>query len=159
MSLLQKVKSDLASAMKSNDANAKGALRILLAKIQTSGQDSDEFIISTAKSLIKQNQDEIDMRNGKVRLEDGSFKEVSVNAEVQKPEIERLEVEKKIFSALLPQYLNEDQIREIVKNNFIEQIKSAKNAGAATGMAIKMLKSYGHIEGETVKKVVNEIFS
>lgn len=157
MTLLMQVKNRLLEAMKSQDATAKNAIRALLSKLQTSGKETDEDVISAVKMLIKQNDEEIETRQGRVKMPDGSIKEVQVTD--QEAEIQKLQNEIVVLKDFLPNFLSSDQIRTILRlseNNL--QLNAAKNVGAAIGLAMKVLKSHGAVEGNTVKEVVTETY-
>ena len=155
--LFSKIKERLTQAMKASDTNAKNALRSLLSKLQTSGQETDEAVISAVKMLIKQTEEEIETRNGRIKMSDGSIKEVAVSG--QEGQIERLNAEIKALKEFLPDFLSADKIKELLSLPlYLNQINDAKNIGAATGVAMKILKPLGAIEGTTVKDVVGAIY-
>jgi uncharacterized protein YqeY len=75
--------------------------------------------------------------------------------------VQKLNEENKFLSRFLPQCLSEDQIREILLPHF-EQLKGAKDDGAATGMAMRVLKPQGEylklsVDGSLVREVVSAI--
>jgi hypothetical protein len=155
--LYAKLKERLTQAMKASDTSAKNAVRAVLSKLQTSGQETDEAVISSVKMLIKQNEEEIETRNGRVKMPDGSIKEVAVSG--QENEIARLNAEIVVYNEFLPDFLSADKIKEILALPLHQlQINAAKNAGAATGVAMKILKPHGATEGGTVKDVVAAIY-
>jgi hypothetical protein len=152
-----KLKERLTQAMKASDTSAKNAVRAVLSKLQTSGQETDEAVISSVKMLIKQNEEEIETRNGRVKMPDGSIKEVAVSG--QENEIARLNAEIVVYNEFLPDFLSADKIKEILALPLHQlHINAAKNAGAATGVAMKILKPHGATEGGTVKDVVAAIY-
>ena len=158
MSLFIKIKEDLKTAMKTGDNNAKVALRVLLAKLQTIGKDSDDAVISTVKTLVKQTEEEIASNKGQIKMDDGTIRQVPIVQDNEK--IAELQKELIVLNRFLPEFLSLEKIKEILQlpeNLF--QIKESKNDGAATGLAIKLLKSYGPVEGNTVKLAVNSIRS
>lgn len=155
--LFLKIKERLVQAIKASDNDAKNAIRALLSKLQTSGQETDEAVISSAKMLIKQNEEEIETRHGRVKLADGSIREVSVTG--QENYISHLNAEIVVLKEFLPSFLSADKIKEVLvlSSNKI-QIDAAKNAGAAVGVAMRILKPIGAVEGNTVKDVVASIY-
>jgi uncharacterized protein YqeY len=158
MTLIAQVQARLTQAMKAGDTPAKSACRMLLSKLQTSNQVSDDQVISATKSLIKQNADEIETRNGRVAMPDGTVKEVAVTAD-QKAAIPDLEAQNVVLKSFLPTFLSADKIKEILSLPLhLSEIKACKNAGAATGTAIKILKPHGAVEGATVKEVVASLY-
>lgn len=159
MTLVAQVQARLTQAMKAGDGPAKSACRMLLSKVQTSNTVSDDQVISATKSLIKQNGDEIEARRGKVRMPDGSIKEVAVTAD-QQAAIPDLEAQNVVLNSFLPSFLSADKIREVLSLPLhLSEIKACKNAGAATGTAIKILKPHGATEGGTVRQVVAELYN
>lgn len=155
--LYARLKERLTQAIKASDTNAKNAVRAALAKLQTSGQETDEAVISSIKMLIKQNEEEIETRNGRVKMADGTIREVSVSG--QENEIARLNAEIVVYAEFLPDFLSADKIKEILVLPLHQlQINAARNAGAAIGVAMKILKPHGAVEGGTVKDVVAAIY-
>lgn len=152
--LIDDLKTRLVVAMKSKDSIAKNAIRGVISKAQVSGAETDESIVSFVKMLIKQNEEEIETRSGRVKMSDGSIREVAVNN--QEELIHVLNEEIKVLKQFLPVYLSEDKIREILSENLIE-IKSAKTGGASMGIAMKIMKKHGPVEGETVRKIVSSL--
>lgn len=154
------LKERLTLAIKANDKNAKNVFRAVLSKLQTSGKKNDESdaaVISSIKMLVKQNEEEIETRNGRVIMPDGTVKEVAVTG--QEDELARLKAEILVLREFLPDFLSADKIKEILtlpENQ--SQINAARNAGAATGVAVNILKSHGAVEGGTVKNVVQSIY-
>lgn len=156
--LYAKLRDRLTQAIKASDVNSKNAIRNLIAKLQTSGQETDEAVISSIKILIKQNEEEIEARSGRVTKPDGSVIEISVSG--QEDNIARLHAETILYREFLPDYLDFDEIKEILLLPLNQtQINAAKSVGAATGLAMKLLKTVGEVEGATVKKVVETIYS
>mgnify|MGYP000482239857 CR=1 FL=1 len=157
MALMQQIKARLTQALKANDVPAKNAIRVLVGKLQMLGQDTDEAVISNLKSLIKQTEEEVETRRGNVKMADGTVMKVPVTN--QETDIARLEAEIAVLKEFMPNFLSADQIKTILtapENQ--QQVNAAKNAGAATGIAMKILKSHGAIEGNTVKDVVLSVY-
>lgn len=155
--LHEKLKERLRTAMKANDTSAKNAVRAILSQLQTVGKETDEAVISFAKMLIKQNEEEIETRNGRVKMADGSIKEVAVSG--QENEIAALQREIVVYNEFLPDFLSVEKIREILNLPLHRlQINAAKSSGAAVGLAMKILKQLGAVEGGTVKNVIAEIY-
>ena len=151
------VKERLIQAMRANDSNAKNVIRVLLGRLQTTGQETDEVVISSVKMLIKQNEEEIQTRSGNVKMSDGTIREVVVTG--QEDNIKRLQAEIVILKEFLPAFLSPERIKEILTSPENQlQINGAKNVGAATGVAMKLLKSIGAVEGSVVKEVVGAIY-
>jgi uncharacterized protein YqeY len=164
MPLLAQVKKRLTASMKARNTVETGVLRVLLSKLQVieaaTGPASDEQVISTVKSLIKQNEEEIEAHRGNVKLPDGTVKHVEVNAAEHDADIQRLTAEVDALKGFLPNFLSADQIKSVLTMpGNLEQLKACKNDGAATGVAMKILKAHGPVEGSTVRQVVKEVFS
>lgn len=160
MSIFEKVKSELTLAMKNEDSVARSALRSLLSRIQITGNETDEFVISSAKSLIKQSQEEIEALSGRVTLPDGTIKVFEVVGKEQ--EILKVQQEIKVLSQFLPVYASEEKIAEILNQN-LDQLKAAKNIGAAMGISVKIMKAYTvesgvAVDGSVLRKVVESLF-
>jgi hypothetical protein len=70
-----------------------------------------------------------------------------------------IEEENVILKTLLPTYLTADQIEaSLAQADLVEQIKTAKGEGPATGIAVKHFKANNvPVEGETVKAVVQKL--
>lgn len=147
MVLYLRAKDELTSAMRSNNVNAKNILRILLAKIQNSGKDDDQYndnaVIAAAKTIIKQNEEAIQSR---------------LNLPNQHDEIYKLKEEIQIIKDLLPRELNGEEIKHILMD-YMEQLKGVPNVGAATGFAIGILKSHGLVDGKLVKEIVTNMLA
>ena len=159
--LFPKIKERLIQAMKANDANAKNAVRAILSKLQTSGQETDDAVISCVKMLISQNEEEIETRSGRVKITNPDkttyIREVAVSG--QEEGIARLNAEIVVLKEFLPDFLSADKIREVLALPLNKsQVDAAKNAGAAVGVAMKILKPIGAVEGSTVKDVVSSIY-
>lgn len=153
--ILDSIKFKLGLAIKAKDESTKNALRSLLSKVQNSGQENDEAVISAAKTLIKQNEEEIDSRQGNVKMADGTIKTFKVADHSE--QIELIKKQNIVLESFLPSYLSKDNIEGILSEK-IDLLKSAKNVGAATGIAMKILKEVGPVEGTTVKEVVSKLY-
>ena len=91
-------------------------------------------------------------------MPDGTVKEVAVTAD-QKAAIPDMEAQNVVLNSFLPTFLSADKIKEILSLPLhLSEIKACKNAGAATGTAIKILKPHGAVEGATVKEVVASLY-
>lgn len=145
--MLALVKENLTKAMKARSAIELGTVRMLLSNLQTleatQGKSATEDqCISVVKKMINQNNEEIKTRTG---------------YEQYVEQIAKLHAENAILATYLPAFLSAEQISSIL-NESIDQIKAAKNAGAATGVAMGLLKSHGKVEGQTVKDIVAQLY-
>lgn len=154
MSLIGKLKEKLLQAVKGGDEPAKNVLRVLLSKVQQNNKYDDESVIAAARSLIKQDTEEISTRQGNVTI-DGTIKKVEVSN--QEADIERLGKEIETLKQFLPNYLSEETVKAILLTK-MDELKATKDAGAATGVAMRILKNHGPVEGGTVKKIVGELW-
>lgn len=159
--LIEKVKEKLTQAIKSQDTIAKSVMRAILSKAQNSGITTDSSIVSTVKMLINQNEDEISSRSGRVPIRDEKTGEIKEYKQVevlnQEDEIKRLNAEILLLKEFVPVFLSAERIKEILTESQ-EQILSAKNSGAAIGVAMKVLQPFGAVEGNTVKSVVTTMW-
>lgn len=148
--MIVQVRENLTKAMKARNTVEMGILRMILSAIQsleaTQGKAlTEDQGISVVKKLINQNNEEIEFRSGNEQYAAG---------------IERLNAEIVILTTYLPIFLSADKIKEVLcTDDNWPQIKSAKNAGAAMGVAIRLLKDVGAVEGQTVKNVVAEVYA
>ena len=157
MSLFNQLKDNLSVAIRSNDTTAKTSLRSLLSKLQTSGQESDEAVMAAARTIIKQNEESIESRLGRCKMSDGTIREISVSG--QEDEVARLHSEINVLSSFLPQYLSAEKIGFILtESENLQKIKSVKNSGAAIGIARKILKDHGAVDGVVVRDIVASIY-
>lgn len=146
--LTTQVKENLTKAMKARSMVEVTTLRVLLSNFQTQEATQGKALtedqeISVVKKLIKQNEEEIATRTGHDQYAEA---------------IAKLQAEIAVLSVYLPSFLSADKITAVLSEN-IDAIKAAKNAGAATGVAMKLLKDHGKVEGQTVKDVVEKLYS
>lgn len=141
--LIDDLKKQIASAMKSGDTVARDVLRLALGEIQTAearknAPVSDEEATSAIRKLIKSNEETVSLTEDQAR------------AEVLRREIA-------VLSALLPKSLTVDEIVAALASD-VEAIRAAGNDGQATGIAMKRLKASGAVVsgvdvGAAVKKL------
>lgn len=147
--MLNLVKENLTKAMKARNTLEIGVVRMLLSNMQTleatQGKAmTEDQAISVVKKLINQNNEEIATRTGHEQYAEN---------------IAKLQAENVILETYLPNFLSAEQIKAVLcTDENWPQIKSAKNAGAAIGVAMKLLKPVGAVEGNTVKAVVAEVY-
>lgn len=148
--MLSRVKENLTKAMKARNMLEVNVVRMLLSNMQTleatQGKEmTEDQGISVVKKLINQNNEEIATRTGHEQY-----------AET----IAKLQAENLILETYLPNFLSAEQIKAVLcTDENWPQVKSAKNAGAAIGVAMKLLKPVGAVEGNTVKDVVAEVYA
>jgi uncharacterized protein YqeY len=141
--LVDDIKKQITSAMKSGDTVARDVLRLALGEIQTAearknAPSSDDDVAAAVRKLIKSNEETLGLEGSGER------------ANVLRREIE-------ILSSLLPKQLSVDDIVLALASEH-EAIKAAKSDGQATGVAMKHLKSTGAaVSGNEVGAAVKKI--
>jgi hypothetical protein len=148
MSLEERIKKDLVTAMKAKDEVALRSIRaikaaILLMKTDGSGQEIDEAKeVALVQKLVKSRQDSIDiyLKNGREEL-----------AKIEQEEVD-------ILRNYLPKMLEGAELEELVRG-FIAQTGASgpSDMGKVMGMASKQLagKVEGRVLSETVKRLLN----
>lgn len=137
--LIDDVKKRMLEAMKAGRSQEKEILRVALGDLQLSlsraGSMSDEEAAKVLRKIIKANDETM-----AVARDDATR--------------QKLAEENRILGDLLPQTMDDDQIRAALAP--VEQaICSAPNAGAATGVAMKHLKGAGApVDGKDVARIV-----
>lgn len=148
--LKQKFREELRQSMLAKDALKTSVLRMLLSainyyEIQKGGagyQATDEDVLSVIQKEAKQRRDSIE-----------EFKKAN------RPElVEKESKELEMLQVYLPQQMNEDQIREIVKQT-IREIGAAEAADIGKVMGVLMPKVKGKADGGLVSKIVKESLS
>lgn len=147
MNLKNKISDDLKNALKSGDNIKRDTLRMLDAAIKNSEIEkkkreeglNDAEVQEIVARLVKQRKDSVE------QYEKGGRQDL---ADKEKKEIE-------ILLVYLPQQLNEEEIRKIIKE-VIEKTgaASASDTGKVMGTAMEKLK--GKADGQRVKKMVEE---
>lgn len=141
--LIDDLKKQIASAMKSGDAVARDVLRLALGEIQTAearknAAASDEEAASALRKLIKSNEETVALTEDPTR------------ADVLRREIA-------VLAALLPKQLTVDEIVAALGAD-VDAIRAAGNDGQATGIAMKRLKASGAaVSGVDVGAAVKKI--
>lgn len=148
--LKQKLKDELRQSMLSKDVLKTSVLRLLLSAINyyeinkggAGYQATDEDILSVIQKEAKQRRDSIEefIKANRQEL-----------VEKETKELEMLQV-------YLPQQMNEDQIREIVKQT-ISEISATGGADMGRVMGVLMPKVKGKADGGLVSKIVKESLS
>ena len=141
--LMDQLKDRIKSAMKAGNTLERDVLKVALGDLQLQatrqGSDlSDEDVQKGLRKVIKGNREMI--------------------AAVTDPAVlERMNQEIQVLETLLPTSLDQAQIR-VALDALAEPIRAAGNAGQATGIAMKHLKSQGlAVEGRDVQAVVQQI--
>lgn len=137
--LIDDVKKRMIDAMKAGRAQEKEILRVALGDLQLTqsraGSLCDDEAVKVLRKIIKANDETAAVTSDE-----------AVKA--------KLAEENRILSELLPQTLDQAQIKEALAP-VDEAIRNAPNTGAATGVAMKHLKSTGAaVDGKDVAQVV-----
>ena len=148
--LKQKIQDELKQAMLSRDVLKTSVLRMLKSaftyyEIQKGGagyEATDEDVLSVIQKEAKQRRDSIE-----------EFKKAA-RPELADKEIKELEM----LQAYLPQQMNEEKIREIIKQT-ISEIGAATAADMGKVMGALMPKVKGKADGGLVSKIVRESLS
>ncbi len=145
MSLTASLKEKLTLARKQGAKTEMMLLQVILGEVSTqqsrSGKElTDEQVENVVRGLVTKNNESLAAIAGK-----GYAQEVG------------LVEENKYLSALLPQTLTVDEIKTALAE-VSENLKAAKNAGMATGLAMKFLKTKGlKVLGDDVKVAVDQL--
>lgn len=141
--LIDDIKRQITSAMKSGDGVARDVLRLALGEIQTAearknAPASDDDAAGAVRKLIKSNEETL-----------------ALAGEGERAKVLRREIE--VLSSLLPRQLSVDEIVAALASEN-EAIKAAKSDGQATGIAMKHLKASGAaVSGGEVGAAVKRI--
>jgi uncharacterized protein YqeY len=139
MTLADRVKQDLTSAMKAGEKDRVGALRLVLSELQKAAKDGGDDELAVLR------------RERKRRHESASaFREGG------RPELaEGEEAEAEIISAYLPAELSDDELRAIVADAVSETgATSPKDMGGV--MKAAMPRVAGRADGKRVQALVQE---
>ena len=150
ISLKEQIVSDLKESLKSGDSFRRDVLRMLSSTIKNSEIEkkkkeeglNDQEVIEVIKRSVKQRKDSVEQYEKGNRID---------LAEKEKKEIE-------IISAYLPAQMDEEKVREEIKNVISELGEfSPKDFGKAMGISMKRLQ--GQADGNVVKKILEEELS
>jgi len=145
MSLKERLKQDLLTAMKAKDSFKRDVIRFLNSSIKQIEVDerrelSDEEIIKIIQKSVKQREDAIKQ-----------FEEASRDDLIEK---EKKELE--ILSSYLPKQLSDEELESIVKEVINEVgAKSMADIGKVMGVAIK--KTQGRADGKRINEIVKKV--
>lgn len=147
MLLEEQIASDLKDSLKSGDNLRRDVLRLLFGAIKNVEIEkkkkeeglNDQEVMEVIKKEIKQRKDSIEQyeKGGRADLADKEKKELE------------------ILSVYLPAQMDEEKVREEIKKVIAETgASSQKDFGKVMGIAMKKLQ--GQVEGDLVKKIVQE---
>jgi uncharacterized protein len=150
MSLKTQIAEDLKSSMKSGDTDKRDTLRMLdsmvknteIEKLKKEEGLNDAEVQEVIARAVKQRKDSVAQYNAGGRPE---------LAEKENKEIE-------ILMGYMPEQMSEEKIREIIKEVISASGASSKtDIGKVMGAAMGKLK--GQADGNTVKKIAEELLS
>ena len=145
MSLIDTIKADMYTAMKSGEKKPAGTLRILLAKLKDQQINmgkklSDQEELNVIKTLGKQHRESIEIYEKATR-----------------PALEEQEkIELNILESYLPQMMTKDEIRSLV----ISVIKETGSIGMediGKVMPVVMQRGAGSVDGKTANMILREL--
>ena len=145
MSLFQKIQTDMYEAMKLGDKNTSITLRTALAKLKNKKIDKQDDLsindeIKVLQMLVKQRKESIELYQ-----------------KGDRPELVELETkEMEILNNYLPKMMDENEIKNIVKN-VIDEVGATSMADMGKIMPEVMKRGKGLIDGKSAQKFVNEI--
>lgn len=142
--LTEKIKADLEAAMKAQDKDRTSCLRMVVSAIKYKQvalhQDlDDQEVVKVLRSQVKQVTESLDSytKGGRTDL-----------VEAEKKNLE-------ILKSYLPQELDEEGIRNIVKEIIAETGAAKKDFGKV--MKLVMTKLAGQADGKIVNSIVNSL--
>ena len=145
MVLYEKIQSDMYTAMKEGEKEKASTLRTVLAKLKDKQIDAREPLsekdeIKVLQTLVKQRKESIDL------YQKGGRSELA--------EAESLELE--IINTYLPEMMNEDDVRKLIKE-IIEETGAQSMADLGKVMPQIMKQGKGLIDGKTAQRIVSEM--
>ena len=147
MVLYEKIQSDMYTAMKAGEKEKASTLRTVLAKLKDKQIDNKEPLsekdeIKVLQTLVKQRKESIDL------YQKGGRSELA--------EAESFELE--IINTYLPEMMNEDDVRKLIKE-IIEETGAQSMADLGKVMPQIMKQGKGLIDGKTAQRIVSELLS
>ncbi len=147
MSIKEQLKSDMKDAMRAKDKIKLSTIRMIMslvknAEIEKRGELTDEEVVSLLQKYAKQRRESIEM------YEKGGRQDL-----VDKEKSELLIVE-----SYLPEQLDENEIKNIVKS-VIAEVGASSVRDMGKVMQAVMPKLKGRADGSIVNRVVRELLS
>lgn len=141
--LVDDIKARMFQAMKSGDVIAKEVLRVAMGEITTdAARDGRKGDDDEARAIVKKLAKSIEETRAQ---ETDTEKQAACTREIE------------VLSEFLPKSLSEDDVAKLLEP-VAEAVRAAANEGAATGVAMKHLKSSGAaVEGKTVQAAVRKL--
>ena len=145
MNILEKIKNDMYSAMKSGEKDKAITLRVVMSnlknfKIENKNKLSDSDGIRVIKKLVKQRKDSAEIYKNANRLDLA----------------EKEEFELDVLSSYMPKMYSEEEIRALIK--VIIQDMNAKNLNdIGKVMPIIMQRGAGKIDGKIANSILRDL--
>lgn len=139
--LKEQIRAQILNATKIQDETTKSVLKVVLGEInaqEAGGLVTEEQVVKIIRKVLLGIEEMLQYKIGDTRLA----------------------AEKGILEALLPKYLNEEEILKILSANEanLSAIKAIRSDGQATGIAMKVIKeSKLLVDGNIVAKVIKQI--
>ena len=145
MVLYEKIQSDMYTAMKAGEREKASTLRTVLAKLKDKQIDTREPLsekdeIKVLQTLVKQRKESIDL------YQKGGRSELA--------EAESFELE--IINTYLPEMMNEDDVRKLIKE-IIEETGAQSMADLGKVMPQIMKQGKSLIDGKIAQRIVSEM--
>ncbi|SNR60226.1 GatB/YqeY domain-containing protein [Desulfurobacterium atlanticum] len=147
MGIKEQLKNDMKEAMKAKDKVKLSTIRMIMsliknAEIDKRGELTDEEVISLLQKYAKQRKESIEMyeRGGRQDL------------------VEKEKAELAIVESYLPEQLDENEIKNIVKST-IEEVGASSVKDMGKVMKAVMPKLRGRADGSVVNRIVKELLS
>lgn len=146
MSMVEQLREGIKDAMRSKNEDKKNIYRVVLGEVESlavipnqAGKPvTDEQIQKICRTILASNNE-------------------TIAVETSEERIAKLRRENFVLEAMVPKLLTQDEIREKI-HAIIEDLRSAKSGGQATGIVIRMLKEAQEpVDGNDVKAVVASI--
>ena len=145
MNILEKIKNDMYSAMKSGEKDKAVTLRVLMSslknfKIENKNKLSDNDGIRVIKKLVKQRKDSAEIYKNANRLDLAAKEEFELD----------------VLSSYMPKMYSEAEIRALIK--VIIQDMNAKNLNdIGKVMPIIMQRGTGKIDGKIANSILRDL--
>ena len=147
MNLKKQLQEDLKTAMRSQDARRKSALRMVLAAIQ---------YVEVGKTDDLSNEDTLAILGKEVRRREDALKMMQDAGRTDLVEEEAAELE--ILKAYLPQQLSVEEITELA-GAVIDQVGATSVSDLGSVMKHLMPQVKGKADGRTVNQVVRDLLA
>ena len=147
MNLKQQLQDDLKTAMRSQDARRKSALRMVLSAIQ---------YVEVGATEELSNEDTLAILSKEVRRREDALKMMQDAGRTDLAEEEVAEL--KILKAYLPQQLSVNEITELAET-IIQQVGATSVSDLGSVMRHLMPQVKGKADGRTVNQVVRDLLA